>query len=291
MASSVVEAFNEFHNRITPTSEQRARVASRASRAETYLRKFFGPDHDLAISKVSLMGSAARRTQIRPLTDLDILAEFRNKDQVFEMYRGDSQAFLQRIQRTLDARTQIARIGVRGQAVRLFYQDGLHVDIAPVFAWSGGGYGLPSGDGSWITTDPFRQQEWANQKEKQLSGLYKRRVRMLKRWNDEHSRRLDSYHLEVMVGTAFSSMSKDSRKGLRRFFEWAPSYLHVQDPAGHSGDLANGLTYLQEQAIRESFGAAEDRARRANEAELEDDQMEAIRLWRIILGEEFPAYG
>jgi hypothetical protein len=134
-----------------------------------------------------------------------------------------------------------------------------------------------------ITTDPLAQAKWANERQAALGNYYKRRVRMLKRWNDEHSGRLDSYHLEVIVGNAFTSMGNDSRDALAKFFAWAPSYLHVQDPAGHSGDLGGELTYQSTQAILESFASSRGRADKANQAEIAGDHREAIRLWRIVL--------
>lgn len=291
LATDTATAFNEFYGKIVPTERQTEQVRARASQAGVYLRKFFGPDHDMPVARVRMIGSAARGTDIRPMHDVDVMAVFRNKSDIFEKYRYDSQAFINRIRSTLSAKTQIARVGTRGQAVRLFYNDNLQVDIAPVFEWSGGGFALPSGPGGWITTDPIAQAMWADQRQAALGGRYKRRVRLLKRWNDVHSKRLESYHLEVMVGNIFTSMSKDSRNGLWRFFEWAPGSLNVQDPAGHSGDLAEGMTWLQRIAILDSFSSSKERARKANQAEVKGNHREAIRLWRIVLGDEFPAYG
>lgn len=291
MATTAAKAFDDFYSAIAPTSVQRLAVKARASRGTEYLEKFFDSDHDMPVQRVRMTGSAARETDIQPIHDVDVMAEFRNKDGIFEKYRHDSQAFINRIRNTLEAKTQIARIGTRGQAVRLFYNDGLSVDIAPVFAWSGGGFALPSGTGGWITTDPFAQANWADDRQKALDGRYKRRVRFLKRWNDEHSARLGSYHLEVMVGNVFTSMGSDSRVGLARFFDWAPAYLHVEDPAGHSGDLGGDLTMTQQNAVLLSFDSSRQRAQKAIEAEAAGDHEEAIRQWRILLGGEFPTYG
>jgi hypothetical protein len=291
LATTAAKAFDEFYKNIVPTEAQSSRVKGRATNAGEYLISFFGADHDMPVSRVRMIGSAARGTDIRPIHDVDVMAEFKNKDGIFEKYRYDSQAFINRVRNTLKAKTQIARIGTRGQAVRLFYNDGLGVDIAPVFAWSGGGYALPSGTGGWITTDPIAQAKWANEQQTALGNYYKRRVRMLKKWNDEHSSRLDSYHLEVMVGNAFGSMGNDSRVSLKKFFEWAPNYLDVRDPAGHSGDLGSELTSPQRQAILESFASSRVRAFNANNAEIAGDHEEAIRLWRIVLGDDLPAFG
>lgn len=94
-----------------------------------------------------------------------------------------------------------------------------------------------------------------------------------------------------MVGTVFGSLGSNYRDALWKFFDWARNYLHVSDPAGHGGDLAQRLTWSQQQAVIGSLASARDRARTAIDAEDRGDHAEAIRLWRIILGDEFPTYG
>jgi hypothetical protein len=95
----------------------------------------------------------------------------------------------------------------------------------------------------------------------------------------------------MMVAETFSSLGNDSRDAVQKFFAWAPSHLNVKDPAGHSGDLSSYLTSLQRQKVLASFAAAESRARQANEAEASGNHQEAIRLWRVIFGDDFPTYG
>ncbi len=292
MAKTVAEAFNHFHDhKLQLTLTQQEKVKSRRERAETFLRKAFPTAGDLPIKSVRLIGSASRQTIIRPLNDLDVLVQFENKDQIFENYRYDSQNFLYRVRNAIDAKTQVRMVGARGQAVRLFYDDGLHVDIAPVFAWSGGGYALPAGDSSWLTTDPFEQNRWLSERNKALGGHLKRKVRFLKRWNRVHSSRLGSFHLEVMVASAFASLNADTRDALKVFFQCAAGHLDCSDPAGHSGNLSSYLTHASRTAVLNSLLSAADRAERANGAELGGDHAEALRLWRIVLGEELPAYG
>lgn len=290
MATTTAKAFDDFADRIILTKSQKQQVNGRYIRAASYIRDAFPSSSELPAKATTLMGSVSRDTAIRPLNDIDVLTEFRNKDDVFEKYRNDSRAFLYRIRNALDAETQVTQVGARGQAVRLFYKDGLHVDITPVFKWSSSGYALPAGDGSWLTTDPPKQKTWIDERHKELSYKLKRRVRFLKRWNSAHSGRLQSWHLEVMVARIFSSMSADSRDGLMKFFEWAPNQLRVSDPDGHDSDLSTYLTWNVRQAISRSFSAAHGRAVKAIRAENQGDHREAIRLWRIILGNEFPSY-
>lgn len=288
---AVEQAFREFEAKIALTDAQRNKMVARTSLVKTLLERSFPANCDAPVRLSILMGSGARGTIIRPLDDIDMLAVFGNKDGVFERYRGDSQALLYWVRKRVNARTEVQKVGARGQAVRLFYTDGLHVDIAPVFSWSKGGYALPAGNGTWVTTDPLKQGRWAKERDVALSGQFKRRVRMLKRWNNEHSKRLESWHLEVMIGRVFKSMGSDHRVGLQKFFEWAGEHLHVEDCDDSHRDLGTSLSRSQEQDIKASLSANRKRAAAAVEAEKAGDASEAIRLWRMVLGEDFPSYG
>jgi hypothetical protein len=242
----------------------------------------------MPVERVVQIGSAARGTLIRPVNDLDVMAVFVNKDNVFETYRRDSGAFLQRIRTALNAQTSIQSIGARGQAVRLFYKSGAHVDIAPVFKWSSGGYALPSGDGGWITTDPEAQAAWFAGRKTAVGSNLTAVCKLARRWNAVHSRRLGSFHVDVMVASMFSSLGSNWRDAMRGFFEWGPNWIDVSDPAGHSGTLSSGMSWATRQALRARLENALVRAKSALAAEGAGDHVEAKRLWRVELGEEFP---
>lgn len=289
MPLTTAQAMGQFREALSPTDAQKADIASKVSSTRGYLQAAFPGSSDLPLKRVILIGSADRGTIIRPVDDVDVLAEFINKDGVFEKYRYDSGAFLQRIRTALDAKTSIKQIGARGQAVRLFYQSGAHVDIAPVFKWNGSGYALPSGSGGgWITTDPEAQAAWYSQRRATVGSNLTSIVKLARRWNNVHSKRFESFHLEVMVASMFSTVGENHRSALKCFFDWAPSRISVSDPAGHSGSLDQYLTYADRQAIISRFSEALSRANSALEAESNGDHTEAKRLWRIELGDEFP---
>jgi hypothetical protein len=288
MTLTAAQAMAQFVDTISPTDAQRADIASKVSATRGYLQTAFPSSSDLPLKRVILIGSADRGTIIRPVNDVDVLAEFTNKDRVFEKYRHDSGAFLQRIRTALNAKTSIMQIGVRGQAVRLFYQSGAHVDIAPVFKWSGGGFALPSGDGGWITTDPEAQAVWYSERKTKVGSNLTPVVKLARRWNNVHSKRFQSFHLDVMVATMFASVGSNYRDALKCFFEWAPNRIGVSDPAGHSGLLDSYLTWTDRQAIGSRFAEALDRAKRALAEEEVGNHAEAKRLWQVELGGEFP---
>jgi hypothetical protein len=237
-----------------------------------------------------LIGSASRSTIIRPIDDVDVLAVFQNKDDIFNTYRYDSQAFVYRIRNALN-QYSVRLVGARGQAVRLEYRLQPHVDIAPVFAWSTGGYALPDGTGGWLTTKPDEHATYVNQRHADLTYRLKPMIRMLKRWNNVHSKYLKSFHLEILSCQAFTTLSTDSRAEAQVFFNWAQNHLTVVDPAGTGYDLSSYLTNTNRQNVISNLESARTRAANANAAEIRGDHKEAIRLWRIVFGDEFPTYG
>lgn len=286
--TTTAQAFTEFVEKISPTDAQRTDITNKRESTEKYLRAAFPSSGTLPLKRVILIGSAARGTIIRPVNDLDVMAEFTNKDSVFEQYRKDSGAILQRIRNALDAKTSIEKIGARGQAVRLFYTSGAHVDIAPVFKWSGGGFGLPKGDGGWMTTDPEAQSSWFSERRSSVGANLTSVCKLVRRWNGVHSHRFESFHLEVMVASMFKTLGSNHRSAMKTFFEAGPNWITVTDPAGHSGNLDDYLTSAARTAIKSRFSEALDRAKKALAAEDRGDHTEAKRLWRIELGEEFP---
>jgi predicted nucleotidyltransferase len=286
--TTTAQAFDAFVAKISLTDAQKADVKAKRQKTEEYLREAFPASSTLPLKRVILIGSADRGTLIRPPEDVDVMAEFTNKQKVFELYRHKSSDFLQRIRNALQAETSLAQIGARGQAVRLFYMNGPHVDIAPVFAWSTGGFALPSGDGGWITTDPEKQAAWMAERRTKLGQHLTPVIKIAKRWNRVHSSRLTSYHLEVMVASMFGTMGGNWRNALKCVFDWGPGYLDVKDPAGHSGNLGSNLTQPTRQAAISRFNEAKTRAENALAAEASSDHEEAKRLWRIELGDEFP---
>jgi predicted nucleotidyltransferase len=288
MALTTAQAFDRFMEIISPTETQQEEIANKRIKTAGYLSAAFPATSTMPLKRVILIGSAARGTMVRPVEDVDVMAEFINKDKIFETYRNNSGALLQRIAKGLDAKTSLASIGARGQAVRLFYTSGAVVDIAPVFKWSSNGYALPSGDGGWITTDPEAQATWYTERKQVVGQNLTNLVKLARRWNGVHSHRFKSYHLEVVVANSFATVGSNWRTAMNKFFEWAPGHIAVSDPAGHFDRLDDYLSKNDLAAILSRFSEALERSSRALDAESKGDHAEAKRLWRIELGDEFP---
>lgn len=292
MISTVPQAFVEFEARLRPTDIQKTNIDSRRVAAAKYLCQSFGPDSDMKLLSTKTIGSAGRSTIIRPIDDVDVLAVF--EDAAFYQYRNDSRKFLYRVRDALD-KYNVKVVGARGQAVRLFYEQSPHVDIVPAVKRDSGGFFIPSGDTDfwgrhqWLVTDPDLHARWMSEKNMALNYNLKPLARLLKRWNREHSSYLRSFHLEVMVAETFSSLSGNRRTASQKFFEWAGDNISVKDPAGHSGDLSNYMTWHSKCQLRSLLDSSSRRAKKAIEAEEAGNQAEEFRLWRIIYGSEYPS--
>ena len=247
----------------------------------------------MPILRAYLIGSAQRDTIVRPLDDVDMISVFDHTsvwDNYNYRYRYDSSKFLYRVRSGIDAKTEV-RTGARGQVVRLFYKQKPHVDIVPAFARTGGGYLIPGGSGTWIATDPDEQADYMARRHRELNYNLKGLVRMLKHWNRAHSARFQSFHLEALAADRFTSLGSNARESAQMFFAHAYYNIDVYDSGGHSGNLAEYLTYNRRSQLLSSVNSALDRSSRALDAESDGDHAEAIRLWKIVFGDWFPSFG
>lgn len=295
MAAATVEAaFTQFAAKITPTSAQRETMAARRTGANAILRDAFAGSN-MPLVRTKLIGSAGRNTVIRPLDDVDVFAVF-NDDAVWDTYKGDSSKLLHRVRDALNKKYNI-KVGSRGQAVRLFFKSLPHVEIVPAFTVTTGGYVIPSGQANffsgyrWQMTDPYVHEEFLDRRNTELGGRLKPLTRLLKRWNAVHGRQFRSFHLELLVQAPFKTIGTDYPQSVYRFFEWAPGYLNVQDPAGYSGNLMDSVDFFKGLTMKNALNTARERTGKALEAADKGNHKEAIRLWRVTFGDEFPAYG
>jgi hypothetical protein len=288
MALTTAQAFDQFLVDITATEHQRKTlIPSRKKSVDDDLLAAFPSSSDLPYWQGLLIGSAQKNTVIRPINDIDVLAVFSNENKAWDKYWNDSKAFIYRIRNIYDGyKTQ--QVGTRGQAVRVFYESGGHVDVAPVFYKGESIYQLPDGSGGWLLTSPTIANDFFAKRNQELNYHLAPMVRLLKSWNINHSKRLRSFHLETMVSSTFSSLGGNYRDALEKFFEWSPNHIGVVDPGGQSGDLSTYLSWNGKQEVVKALGAAQERAVKANAAEKDGDHAESKRLWKIILGDGFP---
>jgi hypothetical protein len=221
MATTVAQAFTEFMAKLKPTANQDQTIASRRKAIEDFLLARYHAGSNMPLIRTDIIGSAQRKTLIRPVDDIDVFAVF-DDSKVWPTYQGDSRQLLYRVREAL-SEYRVETIGSRGQAVRLFYASGPNVDITPAFPVVGvlgvtQGYYIPRGDGGWQHTDPYVHNEFMSQRNQGLGNYLKPLVRLLKRWNNVHNKRLKSFHLELLTQAMFRGpwMRKRAGSSMRR---------------------------------------------------------------------------
>ena len=150
MALTVAQAFTDFAAAIKPTEAEEATISGRRTRVEGFLVAKYPSTSNMPLTHVRSIGSAARKTLIRPVDDIDVFAVF-DASQVWSSYQNDSKQLLYRVREALTGYS-VKTVGSRGQAVRLFYSEGPNVDITPAFPVRNffgqpDGYYVPRGDG------------------------------------------------------------------------------------------------------------------------------------------------
>ncbi len=289
MSLTTAQAFDRFWDDVSLDTATTSTVNQRRDAVTKVLEQAFPSTSDMRYISSYLMGSMGRKTASRPFDDIDLMAHLKVDDELWRRkYQADSSDFLYRVRRVLNNASTVQKIGARGQAVRMFYADGLSVDVAAVVKYTNGGYGIPSGTGKWLTTDPVKHAAYVSERNQALGSNLKRVIVFAKQWNKAHSSRLSSFHVELLVACTFATLGSNRRTALRLFFDYNHYNLSVTDPAGYGGDVSSYLTYTARDAVNNSLASARDRADLALAAEQAGDHEESIRQWRMILGPRFP---
>lgn len=292
MATTTAQAFDEFYDAIKEDDTIRQKVSDRRTNVVNVLKAAFPSSATMQYQSATLIGSLGRHTASRPFDDMDLLVHlYVDEDLWRTKYQFNSSDFLYRVRNSLSGNSSVKKIGARGQAVRLFYSDGLVVDVAAVVKITDGEYKIPDGSGGWVSTNPLVHETYMSRRNSELDGNLKRFVVVAKQWNGAHSSHLSSFHLEMMAARTFATLGTNRRSALRLFFDFNQYYLSVQDPSGYGGDLSSYLTTTNRGLVNAALGSARDRADLALAAESRGDHRESIRHWGIILGSRFPIYG
>ncbi len=145
----------------------------------------------------------------------------------------------------------------------------------------------------WIPSKPRLHSQTMSKKNESCGPNFKRIVKMIKWWNHQHSSLLQSFHVEAMALEVFnygklSDYSWDVYMFFDKAHDLAGSYLW------HEGAFVDDyLDQKTREEVVKRLKTARDKASDAWYLTYDDknDHEEAIRIWRQIFGDKFPAYG
>ncbi|HEV8414578.1 MAG TPA: nucleotidyltransferase [Bryobacteraceae bacterium] len=286
MAYTVAVSFDQFIDRISISGDQNSTATARRDRVVSLLENTF------TILEAFPTGSIPKRTAVTG-SDLDVMVvlhygkhiEGKTPTQVLGSVRNALAKY---------------RTGVRrnGQAVTLGYESWPDVDIVPVSRTVADNgdvlhYNVPDENrGVWIPSKPKRHTTNIANRVATFGTEFRRIIRMLKWWNQQHSEYLQSFHIEVLALSILNDSFSDYLWDLLRFFDQACELVKAPlryegayvDEYLTPGDRAEALKRLQ---------TATERSRQAWHATYggRANHKEAIENWRQVFGDRFPAYG
>lgn len=287
MIKTINEAFNTFKSNIEITGLQKETVSTRQNSVREVVEK------DRKVLDSFLTGSYSRSTMIAPLSEADIDIFIILDPEYYEI--GGQGRLLDLTKSTLlKTYTETPKISRNGQAVTITFTDFI-VDVVPAFYKQGGGYLIPDSINKiWISTDPKVHVDFISQENKNHEGNLIPLIKMLKTWNKNNGGILKSFYLELIIANILKGVRISSfSSGVRYILDKARDYIgyKIKDPAGLGEGFVSGLNGYSNEKILSIINRDYQKCLKAENFERLDKMEEAIKLWKEILGERFPAYG
>lgn len=274
--TTLAQAFDRFRHNLALSEGQQQQIRERRERLLGLLKE------DFRSPAVRPIGSHARRTNIPPVGDIDLML-------VLDRTRAaEPRSLLDEVEAALSKKYQVTRL--QNRSVGIVFGD-FRFDIVPGLGRSGDGYYIPDlSTGRWIFTNPEQHNELARQADQRAGAMAIPIVRMLKSWCRETQIGLKSFHLEVMVLRALhtkpASYAHGARDALRSM---ARAVLKPCGDPGQSGNrLDDYLSDYERTRISRQCEAASEQLAMAIQRDQQNDAAGAVRLARAVFGAPFP---
>ena len=286
--------FQQFIQRLQPRLADVRRARSHFLQVRACIAKGF------AVSKIVPAGSHAKGTAVQGISDVDVFTVLRRDEARWGRTFESSSTVLRRVRDQLVGRYPTTSIRRDEQAVVIAFRRGENpVDVVPAFFYRAApnGYPLyliPDGTGDWLTTSPDIHAAYLSDSDARTRGKLKRVVQMVKFWAKWRGTPLglSSFHTEVVFAShsvaagvmPYSEAVCDALATLR-----LRQGAALRDPCGVSGLIPATGTETQRTTLSTALEFAHYHASAAVDAESDGNWREAVRQWRIVFGEFFPA--
>ncbi len=292
MSANLSSSFEQFIQTISLGPKQRGRLDSVANALRTFLVESYGlPEHNFFVQ-----GSYRNETIVEPTDggeyDLDIAAVC-----VFDGSISGKEALEDLAERLASSDVYRDRIepDPKRPCIRLRYSEDevgkFHVDVIPLqFLGSTAPLKAPRPGAPWKETAPEEYTQWCAA---QGEGFI-RTVKILKRWRDENQTRrkaVKSIVLQVLIARELASASDDATRvtvtlrNLRDSLAGLARAPRVPNPVLVSEDLAESWN---NEAFRDFVKELESAVDLSSAAASADTAVEAVEVWRELLGDDFP---
>lgn len=295
--STVQSAFEAHELAIRVPDVQNREAKALHPRVREQIAQLLG----ISVDDTFLNGSYRRKTQIAPLTDIDIIVVLGKAD-VLPIWLPADQV-LARVAAAACACEivrRVEKVGVRAVMCVLWGTD-ITVDLVPALKNPGDDRlwlccNKPEeGLNTWTMEHPRGQIQAAADANEASEGVYIRLVRIAKSWNcsvsDGDEKLLPSYAIEAAVHAALGGRGIDYAPGLAEALALLRDHLvkrwALSDPGNPENDV---LERLDESRRGRAIPVVEEAAEHAERA-LGVSEAAALEIWQDLLGPTFPGPG
>lgn len=282
--------FNQLLKNIKLTHLQKLDAKTKVKSVAETLHNHYYPHLTYDGSTKRIIGSYGKRTNIRPVGDIDLL--FKMPDEKFAQYdslAGNKQSqLLQDVRAVLkDKFTTTEKIRAFGKVIVIGFSDGTHsVELLPAWKQADGKFRIPNSEngGSWEIWDPIKEFENIDRSSKRTKKT-RSLIRMVKRWADYCSVPLRSFMIELLVVEYLNTHASDTTypQLVKEFFD----FLLIKRNISIYSPASSNFVHLGEDWYSKAESAV-TRNIRAVDFEAKEDYENASREWKKVFGEVFP---
>lgn len=285
MAWTIDTAFDEFHSEIALLGEHRTAANARKDWIVSQLKP------RLHVLDAFAFGSITKHTAISEHADVDILVRLHYGEHIKD--RKPS-AVLSTLRTALGPGA--GEVRRNGQAVTVKFKSWPSVDVVPAC-------GLVNTEGklteykipdmrreTWLITDPKAHARRIAFAASDRGPNFRRLIKMIKHWNRRQSKRLQSYHIEV-VALEMTSDWADMSWSMFQFFDAARAKLafHWYDGDDVTAYIDWADRPVYDAQLRTAEAAASDGWHATYNTR--SDHKTAISSFGRLFGRAFPSYG
>jgi hypothetical protein len=293
---SIDNAFSKFRSRLELTDCEQQDASRRQREIRAYMDEKFRIEHDF------LTGSYKRWTKTKPLKDVDIFCVLHKDERHYrdkhpsELLKAVEGVLVEKYGRDNVCRQRRSVSVSFGVKVVDDDADGkvMSFDVVPAFT-KNDHYEIPdtSTTSQWTETNPRIHAEKATASNKAFAGEWCGMVRMIKKWNRQHSKPVKpAFLLEVMAHELLRPpFGGDYRRELKAFFASAADRIDEvwEEPAQLGPPVSDSMSASERQRARQALLEAESNATRAIRLANQGRNGEALKVWREdIFGPLFP---
>ncbi|MCB9452378.1 MAG: nucleotidyltransferase [Anaerolineaceae bacterium] len=203
-------------------------------------------------------GSHSRYTDVRKLSDIDILAVLGD---ISNLPQSSNEAIAS-LASSLEQRFPKSKIETGAMAVTIHFTDGIEIQVLPAYRQGNEVFSIPNPTTSgWVRTCPANVATQLTNLNQRLSNNVVPVIKLAKAICYSQGIEVKSYHLENMALQAFSNYTglQTHSQMLRHLFNQAKTLcLHVMsDPCGQSADVSGNLSSRERSKMARDFNSVE----------------------------------